>query len=102
MKQSTNRSVPLVSMMAICVVAAVPVASAHGPAGDVDGVTPAPPPAIQQWTTRGGVTAITFELDALAQAGLDVGEPDVDTVTLPEAAARLRFDFKPSARGPPR
>ncbi|MHC4211657.1 MAG: hypothetical protein ACYSWT_18340, partial [Planctomycetota bacterium] len=76
-------------MTAICVAAAVPLASAHGPAGDVAGVTPASPPAIQQWTTRGGVTAISFELDALAQAGLDVGEPDVDTVTLPEAAARL-------------
>jgi hypothetical protein len=88
MKKTTNRSAMFASTMAIWVVAAVPLASAHGPAGDVAGVNPPSPPAIQQWTTRGGVTAITFELDALMQAGLDVGEPN-DTVVLPEATARL-------------
>jgi hypothetical protein len=88
MKKTTNRAAMFASTMAIWVAAAAPLASAHGPAEDVAGVTPAPPPAIQQWTTRGGVTAITFKLDALAQAGLDVGEPN-DTVILPEATARL-------------
>ncbi|MHC4080429.1 MAG: hypothetical protein ACYS15_00820 [Planctomycetota bacterium] len=89
MRKSANRSALLASAAAIWVAAAVPVASADGPAGHVVGAFPASPAPAQQWTTHGGVTAISFELDVLAEAGLDVGEPDVNTVTVPEAAARL-------------
>ncbi|MHC4448095.1 MAG: AbrB/MazE/SpoVT family DNA-binding domain-containing protein, partial [Planctomycetota bacterium] len=40
------------------------------------------------WRTRAGITTMSFDLDAVADAGLRMGEPDAGTVVLPDAWAQ--------------
>jgi hypothetical protein len=88
MVESTKQSALLASTTALWMVAAVPLASAHGPVdASRASAEPAAPPAIQQWTTRAGVTSISFNRDVMDAAGLSIGEADFNTVILPDGVA---------------
>jgi hypothetical protein len=88
MEISVKRSALLASTTAIWMVAGVPLATAHGPAVMPGAAAEtASPELTQQWLTRAGVTTISFDRDATAAAGLQVGESNYNTVHLPDAVA---------------
>jgi hypothetical protein len=51
------------------------------------GQSPQEATASQQWTTRAGITTISFDRAVLSAAGLSIGDPDINTVVLPDALA---------------
>jgi hypothetical protein len=48
------------------------------------------------WKTRAGITTMSFDLDAVTDAGLRLGEPDAGTVARPDARA-LQLVIKPGS-----
>jgi hypothetical protein len=73
METSVKRSALLASTTAVWMVAAVPLAAAHGPAGTLEAAAEITAPApTQQWLTRAGVTTISFDRDAMAAVGLNI------------------------------
>jgi hypothetical protein len=74
MRGSVKNTALLVPALALCGTVAGQVAAPQA--------KPAEP---QQWTTRAGVTTIAFDQDALAAAGLAIADPEINTVTLPNA-----------------
>ncbi|MHC4218480.1 MAG: hypothetical protein ACYSU7_08495, partial [Planctomycetota bacterium] len=92
MKESIQRSAFVVSTVAIWMAAAVPATSAQVPVPRAPEVTPAGPAsgapvATQLWATRGGVTTVSLDLEALAAVGMGIGGQDPNTVMMADTAA---------------